>query len=161
MRRRLLALGLVAVAAVGVAVVLLAARGGSDPPRTLTPGAGNTETTVDPIAWSSKRRRELERRAAAGLAHVIYAKSPGGAIVSAARTATWRPQVERAAKRGGIDPDVLEAIVLLESAGRADARASNDIAGAVGLTQILAETGQNLLGMRVDVRASARLTRGI
>ena len=161
MRWRLLALGLVVAAAAGLAVVLLAARGEPDPPRTLTPGAGNTETTVDPIAWSSKRRRELERRAAAGLAHVIYAKSPGGAIVSAARTATWRLQVERAAKRGDIDPDTLEAIVMLESAGREDARASNDLDGAVGLTQILAETGQNLLGMQIDVRASERLTRGI
>jgi hypothetical protein len=161
MRWRLLALGLVVAAAAGLAVVLLATRGAPDPPRTLTPGAGNTETTVDPIAWSSKRRRELERRAAAGLAHVIYAKSPGGAIVSAARTATWRPQVERAAKRGDIDPDTLEAIVMLESAGREDARASNDLDGAVGLTQILAETGQNLLGMQIDVRASERLTRGI
>jgi hypothetical protein len=160
MRRRLVVLGLVVAAAVGLAVVLLASRGPAAP-RTLTPGAGNTETTVDPLAWSPKRRPELERRAAAGLAHVIYAKSPGGAVVSAARTATWRPLVERAAKRGGIDPDVLEAIVMLESAGRADAQASNDLAGAVGLTQILAETGQNLLGMRIDVRKSARLTRGI
>ena len=161
MRRRLLALGVVVAAAAGLAVVLLATRGGTDAPKTLTPGAGNTETTVDPIAWSSKRRRELERRAAAGLAHVIYAKSPGGAILSAARTATWRPEVERAAKRGGVDPDVLEAIVMLESAGRADAQASNDLEGAVGLTQILAETGRNLLGMHIDVRASERLTRGI
>jgi len=160
MRWRLLALGVAVAAAVVLAVVLLSNRE-PDVPRTLTPGAGNTETTVDPIAWSPKRRRELERRAAAGLAHVIYAKSPGGAIVSAARTATWRPQVERAAKRGGVDPDELEAIVLLESAGRPDAQASNDIEGAAGLTQILAETGQNLLGMRIDVRASARLTRGI
>src|SRR3954447_11706788 len=160
MRRRLVMLGLAAAATAGLAVVVLASRG-PDAPRTLTPGAGNTATTVDPLAWSAKRRPELERRAAAGLAHVIYAKSPGGAIVSAVRTATWRPQVERAAKRGGIDPDVLEAIVLLESAGRPEAQASNDLDGAVGLTQILAETGQNLLGMRIDVRASTRLTRRI
>src|SRR4051795_8051861 len=160
MRWRVAALGLVAVAAAVVAVVLLS-RGGPDVPRTLTPGAGNTERTVDPIAWSAKRRPELERRAAAGLSHVIYAKSPGGAIASAARTATWRPHIERAAKRGGVDPDGLEAIVMLESAGRADAQASNDLEGAVGLTQILAETGQNLLGMHIDVRASKRLTRGI
>jgi len=51
--------------------------------------------------------------------------------------------------------------VFLESAGRADARASNDLDGAVGLTQILAETGRDLLGMRIDVRTSERLTRGI
>ncbi len=40
--------------------------------------------------------------------------------------------------------------MFLESAGREDAIAS-DTEGAVGLTQILAETGQNLLGMHVDV----------
>src|SRR4051812_31473608 len=160
MRWRVAALGLVAVAAAVVAVVLLS-RGGPHVPRTLTPGAGNTERTVDPIAWSARRRPELERRAAAGLSHVIYAKSPGGAIASAARTAAWRPLVERVARRAHADPDVLEAIVMLESAGRPDAQASNDLDGAAGLTQILAETGRDLLGMRIDVAASEKLTRGI
>jgi hypothetical protein len=56
---------------------------------------------------------------------------------------------------------MLEAIVMLESAGRADARASDDLASAVGLTQILAETGKNLLHLKIDVKASERLTRGI
>jgi hypothetical protein len=56
---------------------------------------------------------------------------------------------------------MLEAIVMLESAGRPDARASNDLRSAAGLTQILAETGQNLLGLHIDVKASERLTRGI
>src|SRR3954465_4249197 len=160
MRRRLAVGGGVGGAAAGLAVVLLARRG-PDVPRTLTPGAGNTETTVDPIAWDADRKDELERRAAAGLAHVLYAKSPGGAVVSAARTATWRPLIDRVAKRAPLDPAMPGGVVMLESAGIPDAQASNDIAGAVGLTQILAETGQNLLGMHVDVRASARLTRGI
>src|SRR3954468_11599802 len=160
MRRRLAVVGVVAVAAAVLAVVLLARRG-PDVPRTLTPGAGNTETTVDPIAWDADRKDELERRAAGGLAHVLYAKSPGGAVVSAARTATWRPQIDRVAKRAHLDPAMLEAIVMLESAGIPDAQASNDLNGAVGLTQILAETGRDLLGMRIDVRASERLTRGI
>src|SRR5689334_18068238 len=160
MRWRLAGIGLVAVAAVVLAAVLLS-RGSASVPRTLTPGAGNTETTVDPIAWDPDRRVELQRRAAAGLAHVLYAKSPGGAVVSAARTATWRPMIERVAKRSHLDPDTLEAIVMLESAGIPDAQASNDLNGAVGLTQILAETGRDLLGMHIDVRASARLTRGI
>ena len=31
---------------------------------------------------------------------------------------------------------------------------AGDTEGAVGLTQILAETGQNLLGMQVDVGAA-------
>src|SRR3954469_19359136 len=160
MRWRLAGIGLVAVAAVALAAVLLS-RGDADVARTLTPGAGNTETTVDPIAWDADRKGELERRAAAGLAHVLYAKSPGGAVVSAARTATWRPLIDRVAKRAHLDPAMLEAIVMLESAGIPDAQASNDLEGAVGLTQILAETGQNLLGMHIDVRASKRLTRGI
>jgi hypothetical protein len=161
MRRWLGVLFPVALAVAALVVVLVQRGDDADVPRTLTPGAGNTETTVDPLAWDPDRRAELERRAAAGLSHVLYAKSPGGAVLSAVRTARWRPLVERTARDAGLDPDVLEGIVMLESAGREDARASNDLDGAVGLTQILAETGQNLLGMRIDVRASERLTRGI
>src|SRR3954453_20668963 len=111
MQRRLLTIGLVAVAAVSLAVAL--SSGGAPAPRTLTPGAGNTETTVDPIAWDPDRRAALERRAAAGLSHVLYAKSPGGAILSAPRTAQWRPLVDRTARRARLDPDMLEAIVML------------------------------------------------
>ena len=159
MRRRLGMLALVVAVTVVAAVVVLSR--GSDEPRTLKPGAGNTETTEDPLAWHPERRGELERRAADGLSHVLYAKSPGGVVLSASRTATFRPLVDRVARRAHIDPDMLEAIVMLESAGRPDAQASNDLNAAVGLTQILAETGQNLLGMRIDVGASERLTRGI
>jgi hypothetical protein len=52
-------------------------------------------------------------------------------------------------------------MVLLESAGRPEVMATGDVEDAVGLTQILAETAVNLLGMRVDVDASRRLTRKI
>jgi hypothetical protein len=92
---------------------------------------------------------------------VLYAKSPGGLPASVARTKSWRPMIESVARAAGADPDTLEAIVLLESAGRPEAMASSSFDGAVGLTQILAETGQHLLGMRVDPRASRRLTRRI
>ncbi|HEX7298636.1 MAG TPA: transglycosylase SLT domain-containing protein [Solirubrobacteraceae bacterium] len=114
-----------------------------------------------PFAYDTDQRADYERRAAFGLSHVLYAKSPGGVMASAQRTARWRPLVDRVARRHGLDPAVIEAIVFLESAGRADARAATDLRSAVGLTQILAETGQRLLGMRIDVRASERLTRGI
>jgi hypothetical protein len=91
---------------------------------------------------------------------VLYARSPGGAAATAQRVARWRPQVEAAAKQAGVAPDLLEGLVFLESAGREDAMAG-DTEGAVGLTQILAETAQNLLGMHVEVDRSARLTRRI
>ena len=163
-RRRAIAL-LILAGAVGVlvALALRADGGGAGAPgatTTLRPGAAPGEG-FDPLAYTPGRRTEYERRAAAGLAHVLYAKSPGGAVASAARVAAWRPLVERAALAGKVDPDTLEAIVFLESAGRPDAQAGNDLRGAVGLTQILAETGQNLLGMKIDVAASEKLTRGI
>jgi hypothetical protein len=156
LRPRLVVLGAAALALLGF--VLL--RGGGTPP-VLLPGADRAGLTGDPLAWSPQRSQDDARRAAEGLAHVLYAKSPGGIVASARATASWRPLTDRVARRAREDPDTLEAIVLLESAGRAEARASNSLEGAVGLTQILAETGRDLLGMRVDVAASARLTRRI
>ena len=91
---------------------------------------------------------------------MLYARSPGGAAATAERVARWRPQVEAAARSAGVEPDLLEGLVFLESAGREDAMAGG-IEAAAGLTQILAETAQNLLGMEVDVERSARLTRRI
>ena len=89
----------------------------------------------------------------------MFAKSPGGVLATAKRTAHFRPLVEAAARKGGVDPNLLEAIVFLESAGRPDVIAGSDPQNASGLTQILAETGQNLLGMHVDLAASRRITR--
>ncbi len=127
---------------------------GSAPPEDL----GGERPSADPFAYDPGRRKEFERRAAAGLSHVLYAKSPGGAIATAERVARYRGLIERLA--GDHDPDVIEGMVFLESAGRADAMAGGT-EGAVGLTQILAETGANLLRMNVDVERSRRLTRQI
>ena len=71
----------------------------------------------------------------------------------------YRGPIERAAKAAGVDPDRLEALVFLESAGRPDALAPGGIEGAAGLTQILAETATSLLGMQVDVERSGSYTR--
>jgi hypothetical protein len=142
----------------GVAAVLAAISSGESPP-VLVPrqdlGAG------DPLAFSEKQEGALERSAAFGLAHVLYAKSPGGVVVSATRTAGFRPLVEAATKGTPIDADLLEAMVLLESGGRPDVIAGSDAARAAGLTQILAETARNFLKMRVELAVSRRLTRGI
>ena len=150
-------LAVAVLAAVAIAVALVS--GGDDAPKlgplSLKPGA------TDPFGFSPSRENEFAARATAGFSHVVYAKSPGGAAATARRTARWRPLVERTAGRHHLDPDLLEALVFLESAGRPDVIAGRDIRGAAGLTQILAETGRSLLGMRIDVARSRRLTRQI
>ena len=162
---RLLALALAVLA--GVAIVF-AVRAADDPAEVsptdvpVPPAArGEVEPFPDPFAYDPDERASFERRAAAGSSHGLYVFSPGGAPASAARTARWRPLVERAAERAQVSADRLEGLVFLESAGRPDAVAGNDLDGAVGLTQILAETGRNLLSMRVDVARSTHLTRRI
>lgn len=162
-RRATAQLGLLVVVLTAAVVIALLARGGGGDagPRRLAPGAGSTDTTRDPFAYAEDRRAELEERAAAGLSHVLYAKSPGGAVATAARVQKLRPLVEDVAKRAHEDPDTLEAIVFLESGGRTDVAASNDLSSAVGLTQILAQTATGLLGLKVDVARSQKLTGSI
>jgi hypothetical protein len=152
---RLIALVAVAVSAAVLLALALTGGGGSPAygPVTVDPGK------PDPFAYESDREAEFVSRATAGHSRVLYEKSPGGVVETARRVERWRPQVERVAARAGVDPDVLEAIVFLESAGLPDARASDDLRGAVGLTQILASTATALLGMHVDLTASQRLTR--
>src|SRR4051812_43959671 len=161
MRRLVLAAG-VLVAAIAV-VLVVRSRGGSEhvPAIPTPPGARHGKPVADPFAWTPQRSAGFARRAAAGTSHLLYTRSPGGVAVSAERTLRFRPQVERAAKAAGVSADRLEALVFLESAGRPDARAPGSIAGAAGLTQILAETGRDLLGLKVDTARSAAYTRRI
>src|SRR4051812_44778584 len=152
--------GMAAVAALAALALLVALlSGGGDAPKlgplSLKPGA------TDPFGFAAAREDEFAARATAGFSHVVYAKSPGGVAATAARTDRWRPLIERTASRHQVDPDTLEALVFLESAGRPDVVAGRDVRAAAGLTQILAETGQNLLGMRIDVTRSQKLTRQI
>src|SRR5215218_1264052 len=111
-----------AVVAIPVALLL----GGDDPPEVQTEAVaqagreaggetgGEADGEADPFAWKPERLKDLERRAAAGLSHVLYANSPGGVLASAKRTARWRDEIETAAKGADVDPDLLEAIVFLE-----------------------------------------------
>jgi hypothetical protein len=160
-RRRLTALLAAVVLVAGVVVVALGHGGESGGPRRLAPGAGSTDATRDPFGYDAARRADFETAAAAGLSHVLYDKSPGGALATAQRVARFRPVIEDVAKRAHQDADTLEAIVFLESAGRSDAMASSDLNSAVGLTQILAQTATGLLGLKVDVAKSTRLTQQI
>jgi hypothetical protein len=116
---------------------------------------------ADPLAYRAGQNRPLERAAAAGHSHVLYARSPDGVFATAQRTSRFRGRIERAARGTGFSPDTLEAMVFLESAGRPDVIAGSDPAAASGLAQIMAETGRGFLGMRVDLARSRRLTRAI
>jgi hypothetical protein len=160
--RALIGLAAVLVVAAAIAIPVAMLLGGDDPPEVKTEEVAAAGRDVggdsDPFAWKPQRREDLEARAADGLAHVLYANSPGGVVASAERTARWRDEIEAAAKSADVDPDLMEAMVFLESAGRPDVIAGDDVEAASGLTQILASTGIDLLGMEIDVARSQTLT---
>jgi hypothetical protein len=117
---------------------------------------------ADPLGYRPGQDARLLRAAEAGHSHVLYAHSPEGVLATAARTARFRPLIERTARGSGFSPAVLEAMVFLESAGRPDVIAGGgDPAAAAGLAQIVAETGGGFLGMRVDLARSRKLTKAI
>jgi hypothetical protein len=154
--------GALVVVALLAGVALRGAGPAPGVPLVPTPPSGDSDgpPVPDPFAYDPDHEAAFVERAAAGTSHVLYARSPGGAAATAERVARWRPQVEAAARSADVEPDLLEGLVFLESAGREDAMAGG-VEDAAGLTQILAETGTNLLGMHVDVERSARLTRRI
>jgi hypothetical protein len=158
-RRRRLALAAAGVV-LGI-VVIVALTSGSGRPRLPLPGVGRPPKAGDPFAYVSSRQGDFEARAVAGSAHVLFSKSPGGAMATAARVAALRPLINSATAGTGIDPNMVEALVFVESAGRNNVIAGNDAADAAGITQILAATGQSLLGMHIDLARSRRLTAQI
>jgi hypothetical protein len=158
-RRRLVAASVIAVVATAVVVIVIRSFDGGGSPPVLVPRTD--VTAADVLAYDDEQADDLERAAAFGLSHPLYAKSPGGVIASATRTASFRGLVEQAVEGSGLDADIIEAIVFLESAGRPDIIAGDDPARASGLTQILAETAENFLAMKVDLARSRRLTTKI
>lgn len=133
---------------------------GSGLPR-LPPASPASPPRGDPFAYDPARQDAYVARATAGNAHVLFTKSPGGAFATAARVAGYRHLVDVAVAGSGISPAALEGIVFLESAGDPNAIAGSDPAAAAGLTQIVAQTGQSLLGMRIELQRSRQLTAAI
>jgi hypothetical protein len=157
-RRRLVLLASGVALAIVIAIV---ATGGGSRPRLPLPGIGRPAKAADPFAYVSSRQADFEARAVAGSAHVLFTKSPGGVLATAARVAALRPLINAATAGTGVDPNMVEALVFVESAGRNNVIAGNDAADAAGLTQILAATGQSLLGMHIDLARSRKLTAQI
>jgi hypothetical protein len=134
--------------------------------QTLAPGVAaapgdEKAEAVDPLAWRASRAEEFAETAARGFAHPLYTRVPGGARATAERVARWREQIEEVAPRAGVDADTLEGLVYLESAGNPEAAADPRFVGAVGLTQILAETANSLLDMKADPAEARKITRSI
>jgi hypothetical protein len=143
---------------VAVLVRLLSPSGLPPLPRATAAGgapAGN------PFAYLPGAQAAYIARATDGNAHVLFTKSPGGAYATAARVAPFRPLIDRVTAGTSVDPNTLEGIVFLESAGDPNAIAGGNPAAASGLTQIVAETGQSLLGMHIDLARSTALTTAI
>ena len=125
----------------------------------LLPRIGPSE--LDALAYEPSQDEELVEAATFGLSQPLYAKSPGGVFATAKRTEKFRQAIENAVDGTEFDADLLEAIVFLESGGRPDVIAGPDPVAASGLTQILAETAVNFLGMSVDLDLSRGLTAQI
>jgi hypothetical protein len=152
---RLVATAAFLAAAVGVVVVVAWSLREEPPPTVLT---AREPAPADPLAYDDSQADDLREAAILGLSQPLYAKSPGGVFTAARRTDAYREQIEDAVEGSGFDPDVVEAMVFLESGGRPEVIAGDDPANASGLTQILAETAKSFLGMRVDLERSRALT---
>ena len=115
---------------------------------------GRAAPLPDPFAWDPEREDEFVRArrgrhqppALRALARRRGARPRSGSRAGARRS-------RRAAQRGGRRPRHARGRSCSSRAPGAPTRSPSDTEGAVGLTQILAETGQNLLGMQVDVAA--------
>jgi hypothetical protein len=152
---------LVGAAVALIAAVLVSVLSPSPPPRPPLPGLARPARAGDPFGYIPTRQAAFIADATAGNANVLFAKSPGGAYATATRVAALRPLIDAATAGTSVDPNTLEGIVFLESAGDPNAIAGSDPAAAAGLTQIVAQTGQSLLGMHIDLARSRQLTAAI
>jgi soluble lytic murein transglycosylase-like protein len=150
------------LAAVTIAVALLRDDSPPGPPQPppaeSEPGAPPYDAAAfQPFAYDAGAAADFLQRGSRGMAHVVYALSPGGVDASVARTTRWRDAIERAVAGSQVHADDLEAMMFLESAGRPAVMADGTPASATGLMQIIPSTATSLLGMRVDLARSLEI----
>jgi soluble lytic murein transglycosylase-like protein len=163
-RPALLAGGAAALALIVATVVVALLRDGDPPaapeppPRAPKPGAPPYDAAAfQPFAYEDTSDRDFLDRGSRGMAHIVYALSPGGVQASVARAKRWRRTIERAIVGTRLDADDVEAMLFLESAGRPTVMADGTPNSATGLMQIIPSTAVALLGMRVDLARSLEI----
>jgi soluble lytic murein transglycosylase-like protein len=163
-KRALLAGAAALIALAGAVVVVALLRDDPPPPPPELPSAapkpGAPPYDADafqPFAYERSTSIDFLERGSRGMAHVVYALSPGGVSRSVARTRRWRRAVERATAGTDVTASDLEAMMFLESAGRPTVMADGTPNSATGLMQILPSTASSLLGMRVDLARSLEI----
>ena len=157
------------VLAVGLAAVVLGAvalrpkaRAQVAQPRAIAPTQGVKRGAAARLANLRAARAEAQtsRSLGADAAHAFdrgfFVASPGGIVATAERVARWHGLVVRAARAGRVSAALLEAMVFVESAGRADVTSGS----AAGLTQLQPRLAR-ALHLRVKLDHSGRLTRRI
>jgi soluble lytic murein transglycosylase-like protein len=161
-RPRTVLLAGAAIVVVAVVAVLLSRAfggGGGRPAAAYRPAAPLDYASHDPLAYQPGDDARLADAAAAGEAPILYSLSPGGVPATARRVAQYRSLIEQQVRGTDLDADLVEGIVFLESGGRPDAIAGgSNVSNAAGLTQIVAQTGTDLLHMPIDVQRSQQLT---
>ena len=129
-----LALIVLAVATAAVACRRRAVARGADTPRTLTPGAGQHGDHGGPARWEPDERARARARARPPASRTCSTpRAPAASCCRRrARRRSARSSSAVAETRAPRRRRRSRAIVMLESAGRPDAQASNDLDGAVG-----------------------------
>jgi hypothetical protein len=101
----------------------------------------------------------LAADAARAFGRGLFVTGPG-AVETAAQVAAWRPLVNRAAQGTSVDPNLLEAMVYVESGGSSSVIGGRDPSSPAGLTQ-LSKAQATRLHLPFHLGASRRLTRMI
>jgi hypothetical protein len=88
----------------------------------------------------------------------LFVASPGGVVASAARVVQWHRLAVRATRGTPISPNLLEAMIFVESSGRSRAVG---LGGRRGLTQVSTRRLRPLAQLRLTVRRLERARRAL
>jgi hypothetical protein len=124
--------------------------------RKKTPGKNSGYTLVDPMQQINSMVPKTPSGGGGGAAAgPVSSGANGGA------TSKWRPQIEQAARAVGINPDVVQAIMMKENPSGDPSDVS--VAGAIGLMQVMPFNflpGEDTSDPYTQILAGARYLKG-